>query len=326
MGKERDWYFDFLRGIAIAMVVAIHTYVATDEINGVVLLRQTLNCAVPLFLAISGYFIGKKDLSTLENYKLFLKKQVPRVYVPMLLWSAPFLLIDFLHSGFHFGMLTAFIGGYSVFYFIILIVEFYVLTPIIQRCSLSKSLIISSLMTLGGIIIFVYLMHVMRYNIPLYLKGTPFFLWLVFYVLGVKFHNGVSFRWWFLLLALFFVFCALGETYYYSTIGKVAHGIKISSHFYSAFVILIVLSKEFREKFVRIFESIKIIQGISWLGRQSFFVYLSHMLVIPIANKICGGGGAMWPAKWLLTLVLCAIISLIIKRLFNEKINYFLGN
>ena len=120
--------------------------------------------------------------------------------------------------------------------------------------------------------------------------------------------------------------CSLGETYFYSTIGKVAHGIKISSHFYSAFVILIVLSKEFREKFVRIFESIKIIHGISWLGRQSFFVYLSHMLVIPIANKICKGGGAIWPAKWLVTLVLCAIISLIIKRLFNEKINYFLGN
>lgn len=323
--KERDWYFDFLRGIAIAMVVAIHTYVATDEINGVVLLRQTLNCAVPLFLAISGYFIGKKDLSTLENYKLFLKKQVPRVYVPMLLWSVPFLLIDFMHSGFHFGMLTAFIGGYSVFYFIILIVEFYVLTPIIQRCSLSKSLIISSLMTLGGIIIFVNLMHVKRYNIPIYLNGTPFVLWLVFYVLGVKFHNGISFRWWFLPLALFFLLCSLEETYFYSTIGKVAHGIKISSHFYSAFVILIVLSKEFREKFVCIFESIKIIHGISWLGRQSFFVYLSHMLVIPIANKICGGG-AMWPAKWLVTLVLCAIISLIIKRLFNEKINYFLGN
>ena len=293
MVKERDWYFDFLRGVAIAMVVAIHTYVAVDAINGIVLIRQSLNCAVPLFLAISGYFIGKKDLSSFESYKAFLKKQLPRVYVPMLLWSIPFLLIDYRHSGFHLGMLTAFIGGCSVFYFIILIIEFYILTPVIQRISLSKSLIISSLMTLGGIIIFVYLMHVKRYNIPIYLNGTPFVLWLVFYVLGVKFHNGISFRWWFLPLALFFLLCSLGETYFYSTIGKVAHGIKISSHFYSAFVILIVLSKEFREKFVRIFESIKIIHGISWLGRQSFFVYLSHMLVIPIANKICRGGGCM---------------------------------
>jgi fucose 4-O-acetylase-like acetyltransferase len=209
----------------------------------------------------------------------------------MLLWSIPFLLIDFKHSGFHLGMITAFIGGCSVFYFIILIIEFYILTPVIQRASLPKSLIISSLITLGGIVLLVYLMHVMRYNIPIYLNGTPFVLWLVFYVLGVKFYNGVPFRWWFLPLALFFLLCSLGETYFYSTIGKVAHGIKISSHFYSAFVILIVLSKEFREKFVRIFESIKIIQGISWLGRQSFFVYLSHMLVIPIANKICRGGG-----------------------------------
>lgn len=322
--NERDWYFDFLRGIAIAMVVAIHTYAAVDEIDGIVLIRQMLNCAVPLFLAISGYFIGKKDLSSLEKYKAFLKKQIPRVYVPMLLWSILFLLIDFKHSGFHLGMLTVFVGGCSVFYFIILVIEFYILTPLIQRTSRPKSLIISSLITLGGIILFVYLMHVKRYNIPMYLNGTPFILWLVFYVLGVKFHNGISFRWWFLPIAFFFLLCSLGETYFYSAIGKVAHGIKISSHFYSAFVILIVLSKGFRENFVRMFENVKIICVISWLGRQSFFVYLSHMLVIPIASKICGG--AIWPTKWLASLALCAIISLIIKSFFSKKINYFLGN
>lgn len=324
MIKERDWYFDFLRGIAIAMVVAIHTYVAVDEINGIVLIRQAMNCAVPLFLAISGYFIGKKDLSSLEKYKAFLKKQIPRVYVPMLLWSIPFLLINFRHSGIHLGMLTAFLGGCSVFSFIILIIEFYLLTPIIQKVSLSKSLAVSSLITLVGIILFVYLMHIKCYNIPLYLNGTPFILWLVFYVFGVKFRNGVSFQWWFLPLMFFFLLCSLGETYFYSINGKVAHGIKISSHFYSAFVILILLSKEVRENFVRLFENVKIIHWVAWLGRQSFFVYLCHMLVIRFTDKILGGG--IWPVKIFITLVLCVIISLITKKIFNKKINLILGN
>ena len=322
MVKERDWYFDFLRGIAIVMVVAIHTYTATDEINGIVLIRQTLNCAVPLFLAISGYFIGKKDLSTYEKYKSFLKKQVPRVYIPMLLWSVPFLLIDFKRSGAHLEMLSAFIGGCSVFYFIILIVEFYVLTPVIQRTSLPKALVISGILTLSGIILFVYLMHVRCYDIPMYLNGTPFILWLVFYVLGVKFTDGISFRWWFLLLAILFLLCSLGETYFYSTIGRVAHGIKISSHFYSAFVILIVLSKEVREKIVLVFGNMRIIQGVSWLGRQSFFVYLCHMLLVRFANKIC----VWWSAKCIVVLAVCSVASLVVKKLFGKKINYFLGN
>ena len=325
MIKERDWYFDFLRGIAIVMVIAIHTYVAVDEINGIVLIRQAMNCAVPLFLAISGYFIGKKDLSSPEKYKAFLKKQIPRVYVPMLLWSIPFLLLDFRHSGFHLGMLTAFIGGCSVFYFIILIIEFYILTPIIQKVSLSKSLVISSLITLVGILLFVYLMHLKCYSIPLYLNGIPFILWLVFYVLGVKFRNGVSFRWWFLPLAFFFLLCSLGETYFYSVNGKVAHGIKISSHFYSAFVILFFLSKEVRENFVRLFKNLEIIHWVTWLGRQSFFVYLCHMLVIRFTDKILGGRG-IWPVKIFVTLVLCVIISLITKKIFNKKINLILGN
>ena len=62
--KQHISYFDFLRGIAILMVVAIHTYIAGDFItaDGTVriIFRQLLNCAVPIFLAISGFFLGRK--------------------------------------------------------------------------------------------------------------------------------------------------------------------------------------------------------------------------------------------------------------------------
>ena len=51
--KERIAYFDFLRGLAIMMVVGIHTYTLGEDSTVV---RQILNTAVPLFIAISGYF------------------------------------------------------------------------------------------------------------------------------------------------------------------------------------------------------------------------------------------------------------------------------
>lgn len=74
----RNTYFDFLRRLAILFVIGIHTYPVNDGVVGEILIRQTLQCAVPLFLAVSGYFIGRKQLDTWPQYFHFLKKQLPR--------------------------------------------------------------------------------------------------------------------------------------------------------------------------------------------------------------------------------------------------------
>lgn len=64
----RIHYFDFLRGLAVLMVVAIHTnptfgYDSFHDATKVAV-RQLLNSAVPLFFAISGYFLASKCLSS----------------------------------------------------------------------------------------------------------------------------------------------------------------------------------------------------------------------------------------------------------------------
>lgn len=67
MAKQRIPYFDFLRGAAILMVVAIHTFdggLAFDSSAScaAIAVRQLLNCAVPVFLAVSGFFLSRKSL------------------------------------------------------------------------------------------------------------------------------------------------------------------------------------------------------------------------------------------------------------------------
>ena len=133
--KQRVNYFDFLRGLAILMVIGIHSY-ADGLMHFNLFLRQFLNCAVPIFLAISGYFIGSKSFQGENSYTNFLKKQIQRVYVPMLLWSLPWFVLE-LYRG---GTLVSSIGmviigemGMEIFYFIILIIQFYALTPVIQK-------------------------------------------------------------------------------------------------------------------------------------------------------------------------------------------------
>lgn len=98
--SARNPYYDFLRGFAIIMVVGIHTVVnyspgfETVEEICTVLMRSILNCAVPLFLAISGYFIASKRISFGKEHLYFLKKQIPKVYISCLIFSIPYLAMS----------------------------------------------------------------------------------------------------------------------------------------------------------------------------------------------------------------------------------------
>lgn len=136
MVNQRDTYYDFLRGVAIIMVIGIHTYVdGLMHLN--LFFRQFLNCAVPIFLAISGYFIGQKSFDAKGSYTKFLGKQIPRVYLPMLYWSIPWALLTIkTGSDPWLIFLKIFAGEMSIFYFIILIIQYYILTPAIQKANI----------------------------------------------------------------------------------------------------------------------------------------------------------------------------------------------
>lgn len=137
MNTERIAWFDFLRGVAILMVVAIHTFAATvgqgepvDPIT--VLSRQVLNCAVPLFLAISGYFMAGKSRE--RSWIRFWKHQIPKVYIPTLIWSVPYLVLYLWHGNEWWkGLVLFFMCGFSVYYFIALIIQYYLLLPMLTN-------------------------------------------------------------------------------------------------------------------------------------------------------------------------------------------------
>lgn len=107
--NKRNPYFDFLRGLAILMVVGIHTYPGNHQLNGrfqeiiQLILINAFNCAVPLFLAISGYFIAKKNLNTFAECSSFWKKQIPTVYIPCLIFSLPWFVISWVSVDFEWG-------------------------------------------------------------------------------------------------------------------------------------------------------------------------------------------------------------------------------
>lgn len=96
-------YFQYIRGLAIIFVTGIHAFgeywinfsiSSMDGFNYNILIRSILGYAVPVFLALSGYFMSNKDVSTIGKYFNFEKKQIFWVYFPCLIWSFPFLKVN----------------------------------------------------------------------------------------------------------------------------------------------------------------------------------------------------------------------------------------
>lgn len=118
------------------MVVAIHTFISDCHSVAV---RQVMNAAVPLFIAISGFFLSKKNISTKSDHFTLLKRQIPKVYIPTLIFSLPFFALA-IHSGESAfkSVVNLFICGFSIYYFIAFIIQCYVALPFVTRLE-SKS-------------------------------------------------------------------------------------------------------------------------------------------------------------------------------------------
>ena len=140
MGSDnRDTYFDFLRGIAIIFVVGIHTRVITGlsclELYSKEFILQIITIAVPLFTAISGYFLIDRHFEYRHGrFWKFFVKQVKKVYLPMLIWSVPFYLIGLkADNSLLFWTVYALPGGMSVMYFPPMIMQMHPLTPLLTK-------------------------------------------------------------------------------------------------------------------------------------------------------------------------------------------------
>ena len=137
---KRNHYFDFLRGIAITMVIGIHTCGKCGLGNWQeftsLLIREVINVAVPLFLTLSAFFLSRKIFNNKEDCIRFWKKQISKVYIPCLIWSLPFFIIGVMNGKSIINQsVLLFSGGYSIYYFIPLIIQCYILLPLLQKCS-----------------------------------------------------------------------------------------------------------------------------------------------------------------------------------------------
>lgn len=213
-----------------------------------------------------------------------------------------------------------FLCGYSIYYFVALIIQYYLLLPLLQkytRIMLISSIIISAI----SVIVITYLNSIKVLQLPLILYAGPFVTWFVFYMLGVYYakHDreyslkGVLF----LILVGFVLECV--EAYYLNTNYGGGVGIKLSSFIYSYGVILLVLSP----KIQAVYKDNLFTSFIVYVGKISFGVYLTHCYVITLLKAICPI--TSWLFLFGIVSLLTILLVMLSRKLLPQYINKYIG-
>ncbi|MHC4748936.1 MAG: acyltransferase [Planctomycetota bacterium] len=338
--KDRDPSFDAFRGIAIVAVVATHSIPWEFHRDYVVLLyRQVLNFAVPAFLFISGYWLSKKPIRSWEDYKNFLHKRFSRFLVPYLFWSFVYLGYEAAktHDVNIVQILFKLLTGEASFpcnhlYFIIVIAQLYVLTPLLTYYNRKPYGFISVLMfnVVGLFVLYFFRLygHWSCYEQHC-LIHCPFYSWIISYQIGLligssdnkefiprNIHN--------FILPAIFVSLAVSEleaitlSLKYDDWQAAACALKYSSFIYSTCIIFgfLVLRERFKNwpRFLVI------------LGNYSFGIYLIHVLILRGVVKVMRKIDTLYSYQALyefmvvlITLVICCVLITVVRKFLPKS-------
>ncbi|WP_165044440.1 acyltransferase [Dysgonomonas sp. ZJ709] len=337
--NKRIEYYDFLRGVAIIGVIGIHAFwsyqdylketgITMFDIN--IFIRQLIGCCVPMFLALSGFFLANKDVSSFAKYRQFLRKQVARVYIPCLIFSLPFLYWGICKS---LGMNNSFIEvctkrwlicrdgniidnilyylvcAKGVFYFAAVIIQFYFLLPIMQWLANKKvvGLSIAFAISFVSTVVLYYIVYIAQINLSLIVYGGLFPFWTLYFVIGVFYGKGYRFGFsWKMLavIALLLVPVLYTETYYmvidlgYNLPAAMGNR-KFSWIIYCVVCLLLMFEA------VDTYKSNAFTRFINTAGEYSYGIYLIHLYFLLFVIK------AVNPhIHWLVETVLSLLLSM----------------
>lgn len=328
----RNNVWDISRGIPVIAVVLIHSSgflsnydTGTYQNTLGVALRQIINFAVPVFLFIAGYFAfnNKKQSSS----KL-IKSRLMRVLPPYIICSILYILVDFITkrkipTGTELFLDFALGKAMVVGYFVIVIIQYIILTPVIKRIQNQHAhLLVMSLMTIIGLT-YTYASKFWFYDswaASFPFSAALFFVWYPFFHLGYylsKYSPKISIG--AITIPALLALC-MAEGFFLnqkSGYDFATSQIKTSS-FALSFAICLLIYKVRDVNFT--------CSKLSFLGINSFPIYLLHMLFLPRATTLAYKINLIdrFPFTSILfiaaiTMTCSVIATIVIKRLLPQK-------
>ena len=302
--QRRIEEIDILKGIGMIAVVLIHiTAIYTNHLT-VGVFNSLLQFAVPLYLAVSAILLMNKYKEELD-FKSFYKKYLPRIIIPYAVWSAMYcILYSFRGRKIDNIIDTVFFGQANYhLYFMIIILQFYLLFPLIRKCV--KNLKNFELYTIVLVILQIIFLQLNAIYVYPYFKylAIPIYAYIMPIGLGLwlgksynektilKKTSGVL-----IVLAIIgsYLFVAHSQpipysweintminTIYHTTTLSVGTTVSIfrNTYIFGAILILLMIAKsmiKYTPTINNLFTSI---------GKASFGIYLVHPLFLEIADK-----------------------------------------
>lgn len=210
--------------------------------------------------------------------------------------------------------------GFSVYYFIALIIQYYLLLPFLQR-HLKRNLIISIFSSVVSISIITFLLSVKGVSLPLILYAGPFVVWFAFYMLGVFYSRKP--RNYSLKISIAIVLVGLLlefiETYFLNTQYSGGVGIKLSAFIYSFGIVLFIL----HPKVEAFYKENTLTHLIVYVGKISFGIYLIHCYMIPVVDKLTTID--IWFLRWIMVSLVSVIVIAIVRKILPQNICKYIG-
>ncbi|HSW97850.1 MAG TPA: acyltransferase family protein [Candidatus Saccharimonadales bacterium] len=323
--KNYNLSADIIRILAAFFVIFSHstdrfvmyTTLNTSSAWHIIYYMNTLSrIAVPLFVVLSGYLLLNREKIT--TVKTFYNKRFSRVLYPFIIWLIIYYLWEqyfdqvILTPGFIFQSLWG--AGIWHLYFLIIIMELYLITPLIEhfnatRTRKQQTILFWSLLALSVVCSLIVNLHI---NIQA-LSLTIFIPYLGYYYAGGYLREvKVNKLWTILFLILYLILAyvtnliANGNTTSYIIFN-------FSPTLLPMTLFLFLALKDIHLHFKKDLFSNRVVNIISYVGRTTFGIYLLHFLVLDIVLKNLN----LYPWQLHAPLVLWAIVPALITSIIT---------
>lgn len=144
-----------IRAIATMLVLCIHLTAQLYNSNGVIVdpvlsyFNQIARLGTPIFAVISAFLLTSSTLKREFELSYFIKSRFTKILIPYILWTTLYLILRILLSNTYYPAGTPIIKYYLLgtaeihLYFILVVIQFYVLFPFVHKLKKGAPLIIA---------------------------------------------------------------------------------------------------------------------------------------------------------------------------------------
>lgn len=290
------WWTDQYRSVSVPNFDQLGSF----SYFGLRLIEQMIIIAIPSFLFVSGYFIAFACGKESSPKWTWILTRIKYLVIPYLIWSVIMIVINTIlgESYTSIQLLNMIFTGKTIeaFYFIPLIIQLYILSPLLTRISKSKpvllliiAFILMVLIHLGQYASMLGINYFAKPIISLILPAWLFPGNLFWFVFGICFgfyypkiiEKLTKFR--FLFLSIFILLIPIGMWEWEKLLSLSGRDWfpsreSIVDIFYAFFFLLTFITFSFKPVIKQ--------KWINYLGSKSFGIYLSHTLFLTLTAKV----------------------------------------